>query len=338
MKSDRSETDEKNHKLSRTPIQATHSSGTLEESTLRKDSNTTPEINDQSRDETQSQIKLHGNSGWQSGRDLEDRRSVVSRILKILRSRKPRASQETLKKLSRVAQRLEISMYQSAPCLEAYNDHGMIKEIVNTFIRNNIDRSERKIILSRQKRKREPAPDSREKGNHSDQQEHQHKHPSEKHQQPEHHHHYMTHNYPQKQHHLQHQNNYPNQHPHHHNVQHQVQKKHHIYKCIAHRGLNGGWQSENDVNDRQMMINKIIDLMRQNKADVLGQSISKLSQMAKRLEEALYRSALSAEDYNSSNTIKARLQQLANNILMSKTKGGQAAVGNDSDSAGNAYG
>ncbi|KAL3805325.1 hypothetical protein HJC23_009032 [Cyclotella cryptica] len=85
------------------------------------------------------------------------------------------------------------------------------------------------------------------------------------------------------------------------------------------QALNGGWQSDKDVDDRRKMIAKIVHLLRQRKPNAPQEWLAKLPQMAKRLEESLYRSAPSFEAYNDINTLKQRLQQLAMNIGM-KTK------------------
>lgn len=103
------------------------------------------------------------------------------------------------------------------------------------------------------------------------------------------------------------------------------------YRCIPHQGLNGGWQTENDINDRRRVIDEIVDLMQRSKPDASEEWLNMLPPMAKRLEEALYRSSYSSEEYNDMETLKPRLQQLANNILMIKTKGVQAAVSGDED-------
>lgn len=67
------------------------------------------------------------------------------------------------------------------------------------------------------------------------------------------------------------------------------------------------------------MIAKIVHLLQQRKPNAPQEWLKKLPQMAKRLEESLYRSAKSFVDYNDANTLKHRLQQLAVNIGM-KTK------------------
>jgi E1A/CREB-binding protein len=86
-----------------------------------------------------------------------------------------------------------------------------------------------------------------------------------------------------------------------------------------HQGLNGGWQSDKDYQERRKMIAKIVHLLQQRKPNAPQEWLKKLPQMAKRLEESLYRSARSFNEYNDANTLKQRLQQLAVNIGM-KTK------------------
>jgi len=327
MNQEISEHDEKLHESFLVTSQDSHLPDTLDESILKLESDVTSRVNDQSRDETHSEVELSGNTGWQSGRDLEDRRYMISRILKIIRSRKPRASQETLRRFAKIAKRLEMSIYRSASCLEDYNDLDAMEEMVNKFLRNSIDRSDSRITSSRQKTLREPAPYSVENRNPYNQ-------PQYQQHQERLQHRYQNNYHSPSQHHVQHQTHYPTQHAYHHHVQYQVQPQQQQYKCIPHRGLNGGWQSEKDLDDRQKVIDEIVGLMQQNKPGASEEWLKKLPQMAKRLEEALYRSGISLEDYNNMETLKPRLQQLANNILMSKTKGVQAAVG-DMDSAEN---
>ncbi|GAX16081.1 E1A/CREB-binding protein [Fistulifera solaris] len=99
------------------------------------------------------------------------------------------------------------------------------------------------------------------------------------------------------------------------NTQQQPQQQ----QIFPHQGLNGGWQSDKDYEDRRKMIAKIVHLLQQRKPNAPQEWLKKLPQMAKRLEESLYRSAKSFNEYNDANTLKHRLQQLAVNIGM-KTK------------------
>jgi E1A/CREB-binding protein len=87
-------------------------------------------------------------------------------------------------------------------------------------------------------------------------------------------------------------------------------------QLLQSQGLNGGWQSDKDYEDRRTMITKIVHLLQLRKPNAPPDWLSKLPQMAKRLEESLYRSAKSFEEYNDSNTLKNRLQQLAFSIGM----------------------
>ncbi|GMH70233.1 hypothetical protein TrST_g12427 [Triparma strigata] len=80
------------------------------------------------------------------------------------------------------------------------------------------------------------------------------------------------------------------------------------------RPLNGGWQSDQDVNARRKMIAKIVALLQQRKPHAPEEWLKKLPQMAKRLEESLYRSAANFEAYNDVQTLKQRLQALAMSI------------------------
>jgi E1A/CREB-binding protein len=74
------------------------------------------------------------------------------------------------------------------------------------------------------------------------------------------------------------------------------------------------------------MIGKIVLLLQQRKPNAPQEWLKKLPQMAKRLEESLYRSAKSFVEYNDANTLKQRLQQLAVNIGMKTKKMQQAQI------------
>ena len=84
-----------------------------------------------------------------------------------------------------------------------------------------------------------------------------------------------------------------------------------------HQGPNSwGWQSERDYNDRRRMIAKIVLLLKQRKPNAPYDWLMKLPKMAKKLEESLYGSAKSLEEYNDESTLKLRLGELAHNISM----------------------
>ncbi|ETV95745.1 hypothetical protein H310_10817 [Aphanomyces invadans] len=86
------------------------------------------------------------------------------------------------------------------------------------------------------------------------------------------------------------------------------------------------WQSESDVPLRRKMIAKIVSLLQQRKPDAPTEWIRRLPDMARRLEDSLYRTATGREVYGNFNTLKSRLQHLA------VTMGARAAKGNDPNS------
>jgi len=84
----------------------------------------------------------------------------------------------------------------------------------------------------------------------------------------------------------------------------------------ATSGLNGNWQSDQDMTYRRKMITEIVKLLKQrdrinaNNPDWL----KKLPSMVKQLEVSLYKSAPSFEAYCDVTTLKQRLQRLAQEI------------------------
>jgi len=79
-------------------------------------------------------------------------------------------------------------------------------------------------------------------------------------------------------------------------------------------GLNGDWQSDNDMHHRRDMIQHIVKLLKQKDKNASPEWLTKLPQMVKQLEVSLYRSAPSFEAYSDISTLKSRLQQLAMEI------------------------
>lgn len=71
------------------------------------------------------------------------------------------------------------------------------------------------------------------------------------------------------------------------------------------------WQSQDHYGTRQSMVERIISLLKQRRPNASDDWHEKLPQMAKRLEEALYSQADDFNGYADTNTLKARLQQLA---------------------------
>ncbi|CAK4920349.1 unnamed protein product [Aphanomyces euteiches] len=87
------------------------------------------------------------------------------------------------------------------------------------------------------------------------------------------------------------------------------------------------WQSESDVPLRRKMIAKIVSLLQQRKPDAPTEWIRRLPDMARRLEDSLYRTASGRDVYGNFNTLKTRLQHLA------VTMGARAAKGTSMDSS-----
>ncbi|KAF4322185.1 hypothetical protein BBO99_00002073 [Phytophthora kernoviae] len=69
------------------------------------------------------------------------------------------------------------------------------------------------------------------------------------------------------------------------------------------------WQSENDLPLRRKMIGKI--LLQQRKPDAPAEWIRRLPDMARRLEDSLYRTAKNRDEYGDFSSLKTRLQHLA---------------------------
>ncbi|TYZ62516.1 hypothetical protein PybrP1_008726 [[Pythium] brassicae (nom. inval.)] len=71
------------------------------------------------------------------------------------------------------------------------------------------------------------------------------------------------------------------------------------------------WQSENDLPLRRKMIGKIVSLLQQRKPDAPAEWIRRLPDMARRLEDSLYRTAKNRDEYGDFSSLKTRLQHLA---------------------------
>ena len=71
------------------------------------------------------------------------------------------------------------------------------------------------------------------------------------------------------------------------------------------------WQSKEDRTDRMQMIQQIVCLLRKRKPDAPPEWINKLPEMARRLEDRLYRVATSKDEYKNMETLKQRLQDVA---------------------------
>ncbi|TMW66354.1 hypothetical protein Poli38472_004119 [Pythium oligandrum] len=71
------------------------------------------------------------------------------------------------------------------------------------------------------------------------------------------------------------------------------------------------WQSENDLPLRRKMIGRIVSLLQQRKPDAPAEWIRRLPDMARRLEDSLYRTAKNRDEYGDFSSLKTRLQHLA---------------------------
>jgi len=75
----------------------------------------------------------------------------------------------------------------------------------------------------------------------------------------------------------------------------------------------GGWQSNADLPDRRRIIFSIVKVIERMRPDANKMS-QKLPFMAKKLEEHLYRSAVTKEEYVDQSTLKKRLQMIAHGL------------------------
>ncbi|CAK4619667.1 unnamed protein product [Aphanomyces euteiches] len=88
------------------------------------------------------------------------------------------------------------------------------------------------------------------------------------------------------------------------------------------------WQVEKaDAHIRHEVINKIVAFLRNQKPNAPADWIRRLPQMAKKLEEKLYRSAKSKEEYMNDSTLKARLQVVARSFHAARAQNPPELVG-----------
>ncbi|KAL7543116.1 hypothetical protein ACHAXR_012415 [Thalassiosira sp. AJA248-18] len=99
-------------------------------------------------------------------------------------------------------------------------------------------------------------------------------------------------------------------------------------------GLNGDWQSDNDMHHRREMIQHIVKLLKQKDKNASPEWLTKLPQMVKQLEVSLYRSAPSFEAYSDTSTLKTRLQQLAMEIAKKTQQAKDGSGGGGTDGSG----
>lgn len=84
-------------------------------------------------------------------------------------------------------------------------------------------------------------------------------------------------------------------------------------KSFLDGSFAGGWQSNADLPDRRRIIFSILEVIRQMRPDT-NKISQKLPHMAKSLEEHLYRSAQTKEEYLDPSTLKKRLQLIAHGL------------------------
>lgn len=101
----------------------------------------------------------------------------------------------------------------------------------------------------------------------------------------------------------------------------------------------GGWQSNADLPDRRRIIFSIIKVIERMRPDANRMSQNRLPLMAKKLEEHLYRSAHTREDYIDPASLKRRLHIIAKGVGLPKPDDGDdATVAPDDASVGQAEG
>lgn len=79
------------------------------------------------------------------------------------------------------------------------------------------------------------------------------------------------------------------------------------------------WQTDMDIPDRRRMIQKIYDILRAKKPTISLQWSRRLPDLVRRLEECVYRHAVSKEEYNDVHTLEERLQHAATRILRTRS-------------------
>ena len=100
-------------------------------------------------------------AGWQSDRDIPERRSMIQRIVQLLQQRKPNAPEEWVKKLPVMAKRLEESLYRNAASFIEYNDTNTLKSRLQRLAMNigwksqvNKLLQQRDLLLKKEKEER----------------------------------------------------------------------------------------------------------------------------------------------------------------------------------------
>lgn len=98
-------------------------------------------------------------------------------------------------------------------------------------------------------------------------------------------------------------------------------------------GRRRTWQTDTDVAIRRMIAEKIVLLFQKRKPQVSPEWQQRLPDFVKRLEESLYRDALSKEEYSDLSTLEHRLQAVAKRIAPMRSNPNFTARGVNSSSS-----
>uniref|UniRef100_A0A7S2W510 histone acetyltransferase n=1 Tax=Mucochytrium quahogii TaxID=96639 RepID=A0A7S2W510_9STRA len=92
---------------------------------------------------------------------------------------------------------------------------------------------------------------------------------------------------------------------------------------VPSRGFAGWQQPQRDYDTRRQMIAQIVRLLQQRKPDAPREWLQKLPDMARRLEDKLYRYAQTEEEYKDRSSLKQRLQFIALKMAEHRPQNGQ---------------
>lgn len=89
------------------------------------------------------------------------------------------------------------------------------------------------------------------------------------------------------------------------------------HKSSPSSAFSGGWQTNNDLPDRRLVVRKILALVKKKNgkhSDDSTKLLDMLPKIARKMEEHLYRSATTKEEYLDRSTLKYRLQEMVNGL------------------------
>ncbi|CAM6125894.1 unnamed protein product [Calypogeia fissa] len=95
------------------------------------------------------------------------------------------------------------------------------------------------------------------------------------------------------------------------------------------------WHTDTDVALRRTVVENILQLFQKRRGPVTAEWQQKLPDFVKRLEEALYRSAITKEEYADQNTLESRLQTVAKRMTSGNQRAPQHGSQTMSSSLGN---